>query len=1324
VTGLQEQAGVNQVPTVRIAKQSDLFRSQRSQPALDLHTDRKVVVEASAGTGKTFAIIELVLELVLEAGVPLREILLVTFTEKATNELRERLRSRLRELLHQRESGMSDELEADQPHWVLDDVHAEELQRALLDFDAIAIHTIHGFCLSVLREFAFENRQLFTQQQTPAHEYLPDLLEALLRQHLLQSHTALGRMFQQVVKRTGLRPAKLLEEVAELQKHPDRLIPEFPDWETLLAEFEPLWKRLRESNGKLAESAEAITNGEQPPATDIQTHPVRIAYEQLNLDRRSSKKMFEALDSLTNLLALVRKGLSLDEVLGRAMGIDLGKVINPALRANSTFDVSETVAEWRTAVEALHILLTEAGLAGAEDKHWKAWLLKSVVGQFRLDLQAHKEEAAIYDYDDMLTRVQAQLRPDAPGAATLRNALRTRYRCAVVDEFQDTDPVQWPIFRELFLEAPEHRLVVIGDPKQAIYGFRRADLETYRQARKELLEQSGRSAPFTLGKNFRSSAALLEGVNQIFGRPEFFENAGGGEADIVYQNLACGNPEIALAPTDGNSASPIRLLVPEPRFRLQSKDFGTSKKALPSELQEPLAPLRNRTIYGEAEFVQQVRAHLPDPEDEPAVQSVLKQALNPKVAFAEKQLRGACAQEIRRLLHDPPTWFDKEAETVRPLNAGDIAVLCRKRKEADAIAATFRQHGILHTVYKQSGLFQTRAAREILAFLQALEQPEGWSRMQQAWLTNFFGARLETLEAQRSLGAGHPLRRQFLEWQELAQQRRYRRLFSALLKFTQVVERDLLHHPAEREATNRLHLIQHLIQDGLAQHLDLPELIQSLQRCINAPETAGDANTLRLDSEQEAVQVMTIHAAKGLEFPVVFVCGGLTGPHPQRTQRFHGEGGAVVIDLLKTSKEAVEQEEQAENERMLYVALTRAGGRLYLPAFPRLEHCPDLRVSKLSEGAPLSLLQEALDEMGSTGHETGFVVSARPELVTGRGQGLRQAQPERSRPTGEVGADQTHEPAAHSMPPFSSSLFWGLKAQHRGLVATSFSRLNRQDKKAEGSIHESAQKPTQTMLPDQMEEAKESDEVALREPLRPQAVPEPLPGGANTGTYLHELLELVEFEGVKRAAGFEEWSERTQTLFQSVSERHGVDEAGREQALSLVWHSLTRPVPIPARGKPLRIVDCSRKLPELAFHLPIPEAQHPKLGTHDSSKPWQIERGYLQGSIDLLFEHEEPESPESKRIFLVDWKSNRLDNYEAETLAETVRNHYALQVEIYTLATAHWLGIQTAEEWEQRFGGVLYVFLRGMPHGPAVDFQQPTWAQVQRIRDTLQEREY
>ena len=95
-----------------------------------------------------------------------------------------------------------------------------------------------------------------------------------------------------------------------------------------------------------------------------------------------------------------------------------------------------------------------------------------------------------------------------------------------------------------------------------------------------------------------------------------------------------------------------------------------------------------------------------------------------------------------------------------------------------------------------------------------------------------------------------------------------------------------------------------------------------------------------------------------------------------------------------------------------------------------------------------------------------------------------------------------------------------------------------------------------------------------------------------------------------------------------------------------------------------------------------------------------------------------------KRIFLVDWKSNRLDNYEAETLAETVRNHYALQVEIYTLATAHWLGIQTAEEWEQRFGGVLYVFLRGMPHGPAVDFQQPTWAQVQRIRDTLQEREY
>ena len=129
------------MPTVRIVKQSDLFRPQPSQPLLDIHTDRKIVVEASAGTGKTFAIIELVLELVLEAGVPLKEILLVTFTEKATNELRERLRSRLRELLHQRESGKSDLLEAGQPHWVLDDIRAEELQRALAgnEWDVVVV---------------------------------------------------------------------------------------------------------------------------------------------------------------------------------------------------------------------------------------------------------------------------------------------------------------------------------------------------------------------------------------------------------------------------------------------------------------------------------------------------------------------------------------------------------------------------------------------------------------------------------------------------------------------------------------------------------------------------------------------------------------------------------------------------------------------------------------------------------------------------------------------------------------------------------------------------------------------------------------------------------------------------------------------------------------------------------------------------------------------------------------------------------------------------------------------------------------------------------
>jgi exodeoxyribonuclease V beta subunit len=223
---------------------------------------------------------------------------------------------------------------------------------------------------------------------------------------------------------------------------------------------------------------------------------------------------------------------------------------------------------------------------------------------------------------------------------------------------------------------------------------------------------------------------------------------------------------------------------------------------------------------------------------------------------------------------------------------------------------------------------------------------------------------------------------------------------------------------------------------------------------------------------------------------------------------------------------------------------------------------------------------------------------------------------------------------------------------------------------------------------------------------------------------LHELLERVDFEDVKRAASFEEWLERTQYLLQSVSDQHGIDETGRDHAASLVWYALTRPLPIPASGKTLRISNCSRKLVELAFHLPIPEDHHPALGMPATSKTWQIERGYLQGSIDLLFEYEAPEPLAQKRIYLVDWKSNRLDNYQPKTLAATVQEHYALQVKIYTLATAHWLGIQTAEEWKQRFGGVLYVFLRGMPHGPAVDFQQPTWAQVQGIRDTLQSRAY
>jgi exodeoxyribonuclease V beta subunit len=174
---------------------------------------------------------------------------------------------------------------------------------------------------------------------------------------------------------------------------------------------------------------------------------------------------------------------------------------------------------------------------------------------------------------------------------------------------------------------------------------------------------------------------------------------------------------------------------------------------------------------------------------------------------------------------------------------------------------------------------------------------------------------------------------QLQEWNSLAEARRFRRLFDQILQRTKLIERELLLGGDERSVTNYVHLFEVLNRKAIERHLDLFELIQLLRRFIEGKEDPGEnENLLRLESERDAVQLMTMHAAKGLEFPVVFLFGGLTGSLKNTIQFYHDAAEKPIIDLLNSKiPEEHEWQVEAEQQRLLYVAMTRACGRLYLP---------------------------------------------------------------------------------------------------------------------------------------------------------------------------------------------------------------------------------------------------------------------------------------------------------------------------------------------------------------------------------------------------------
>ncbi|MBN2576008.1 MAG: UvrD-helicase domain-containing protein [Deltaproteobacteria bacterium] len=1155
-------------------------------PALGRLGPRLNVVEASAGTGKTFLLEHLFVDLVLGHGIAADQILVVTFTEKAAAELVLRVRklvAELADLSPDHPKAVAATGAPDEACWLLDEPARRRLHEARLAFGRSSIFTIHAFCQRVLREHAFAQGRLFDEELVDEKTVFAEVFHEVLRTKAASQPALRGLVSAWLGAGNSIASlAKLLWECQE--KDAEALRPAF-DPERLAAAI-AAWRPV--DGASLVPSLKAAG-----------LHPNTV------------RAMPGHIDNLGALVAgcggdparfLAAAGADAKGSLSYLADKLVEKKPSPAVAA-----LAQAVRELDAATVPLPAVMAQSLLPVVQAR-----------------AAARKRGSGHYDYGDMLRLVAAALADPGPAGRGLLATLRARYRHGLIDEFQDTDRVQWPIFRRIFVEAPDHAhgLTVVGDPKQAIYGFRSADVHTYLAATSALVAAGARS--LILPENYRSSEPLIAATHLIFAQPGFF---GPGSGIAYAQPVTCGRPQRALLSATWEPAPPVTLL----RLPAAAGELGAD------EIRDVLA--------------------------------------------------SAMAGEIRRISDGASRLRVRDGNDTRSLEPGDIFVLTFTNNESRAMGEALGRAGIRHSFYKLDKLFESPEAAEIRDLLAALCAPEDRNLRGKALLTRFFDLDLPAVAALADATTESPPLRLLLRLAAAARAPDIPALFAALLEQTGVMRRELWRGGSERGLTNIMHVLELLQAEWARTHASLPELVQRLDAFIagTAAPPGHETDLQRLETDESCVQILTIHKAKGLEADVVFVFGGLCASRKAQAHLFHeavpgsdARGQRRALFVGKPAGEiarSVADEAQDEQSRLHYVALTRARYRLYLPYFP--PPFPKLDGAYRPVNDHLTRLLDGLpaEERALFGSEpVAYPVMDVGQALAGAHAPARL--PEELLATPAVPADVA-----------------AIRHERAGFLVTSYSTV----KRLQSGLAAADDSPAHADEPQ-----------APREPA-----PDRLPGGAETGIFLHEILAAVPLAGLAGRPAFAAWYESPgiAPLLSRLRRRHARPASQIEPAARLVHAAYTTPVRLGDGQVMAGLASATCALREMEFLFPMPEPSHPLLGWASGAAfdpAWTIERGVVRGFVDYLFEH-------AGRVYVCDWKSDDLPGFDRATLAEHCEAHYDVQARIYTLAALRLFKIESAADYARGFGGVLFCFLRGRPgadESQGVFSFTPSWDDV------------
>jgi len=1147
------------------------------------------LIEASAGTGKTFSIAMLVLRFVAEKNLPIEKILVVTFTKAATQELRTRIAQRLQDLrryLVDPEHPTS--LLQDQAfrEWAdaLEDksVVIERVATALASIDNASIFTIHGFCQRMLRQYALESGQLFDAELNSSVDQLRlSLAEDYWRQQLY------GASELKVAVSCGeyKTPAALLSSISAIQ---DGMVtePSGLDLDKMLKGFETAASDLQLLDATL------LTPLSQAIADDTALFKADFAegFDAICHDIRSWLETKEWAIPVSRLSAVSFSRLTSDALNGNKFRKNKEFASSDERKLAFLADLGITETD---TLDCLLNNLAQTSLA------FRLGLLQYLKDQ----LEDSQSKLNVLSFNDLISRLSHVIETEGSGEL-LREALRRQFAVAMIDEFQDTDQQQWNIFSSVY-NTEQHYLYLIGDPKQAIYKFRGADIYSYISAKTEA------SRAYTLDTNFRSHPNLVNAVNAFFEKsPQPFLLD-----DIPYHAVNAGKSESKLW-WDNEPADSMVM------WGLESN------------------PDDKNGYWGSGVVRQLLRTHI--------------------------------INEIVKLLDAKSgAKFGASADTAPALAPKDIAILVRGNDEAATYQRQLQEAGIPAVLNSKHSVFDSLEAVQLSQLLMSLVQPANQQTLRQALSLPWFGLTGQEFDA---LCADDLQLQEYVSdfqyYQQRWQQRGLMAMMRSLLDKYNVFQTLTTLPNSERRIANLNHLLELLQQAALDERLDTHKTIEWLTLAIQG-EQANDGKELRLEQDEAAVSIVTIHSSKGLEYPIVF-CPELwvekraqSAPSGDKVVICH-EKNTLIADLgTDKQKERFEQslfEQSAEDLRLLYVAITRAAYRCYVPwAYVRT-------ANKDNNSALAYLLQE---------HD-GDDLSAKFKSLA------------------EFSDCFSYEQISAEVEPLQATKATTDKLQlnARGMAREIKQQWQMSSYSALAHLGQHSHISPDSELP----KDKSEEPQVIAEPIV-EAVPELIPKGAHTGNVLHDLLENNTFAALGKLDPENNLDEHYLKQRSRCCLRYGLslEEEGLKALDELLIKSVNAPLDVDDSEFCLAKIEDAACLKEMPFYFAINQMQTQGLNQLLSGQATCQDlsarnlTGQLTGFIDLICEYD-------GRYYVMDYKSNWLSSYDHESMQSAMREHnYGLQYFIYSVVLHHYLQQRLPNySYEEHFGGVRYLFLRGM----------------------------